>query len=136
MSGLRNEKEPSLQYDMKLLAVDIPMESGPDQRLFLVGDEQEYKVGGALISSLSEVHIYSFLIGQTNTKQIEPGNLVPLNVVSCIGRGVLIAPFRIILFCLNCSFGNQNFPMPANIKVVAIGSLPLMLLISRSLQDN
>jgi len=134
MSGLHNEKEPSLQYGMKVLAVDIPMESGPDQRLFLVGDEQEYKVGGGLTSHLSEVH--SFLIGQTNTKQIEPGNLVPLNVVSCIGRGVLIAPFRIILFCLNCSFGNQNFPMPANIKVVAIGSLPLMLLISRSLQDN
>ncbi|KAG2630054.1 hypothetical protein PVAP13_3KG517800 [Panicum virgatum] len=54
MSGLHNEKEPSLQYGMKVLAVDIPMESGPDQRLFLVGDEQEYKVSGALISSLSE----------------------------------------------------------------------------------
>jgi len=40
---LHNEKEPSLQYGMKVLAVDIPMESGPDQRLFLVGDEQEYK---------------------------------------------------------------------------------------------
>jgi len=54
MSGLRNEKEPSLQYDMKVLAVDIPMESGPDQRLFLVGDEQEYKVGGGLISELRD----------------------------------------------------------------------------------
>lgn len=43
-----------LQYDMKLLAVDIPMASGPDQRLFLVGDEQEYKVGGGLISELRE----------------------------------------------------------------------------------
>ena len=43
-----------LQYDMKLLAVDIPMESGPDQRLFLVGDEQEYKVGGGLISELRD----------------------------------------------------------------------------------
>ena len=54
MSGLHNEKEPSLQYDMKVLAVDIPMESGPDQRLFLVGDEQEYKVGGGLISELRD----------------------------------------------------------------------------------
>lgn len=44
----------SLQYDMKLLAVDIPMASGPDQRLFLVGDEQEYKVGGGLISELRD----------------------------------------------------------------------------------
>lgn len=43
-----------LQYDMKLLAVDIPMASGPDQRLFLVGDEQEYKVGGGLISELRD----------------------------------------------------------------------------------
>ncbi|AQK90436.1 hypothetical protein ZEAMMB73_Zm00001d008689 [Zea mays] len=41
-------------YDMKLLAVDIPMASGPDQRLFLVGDEQEYKVGGGLISELRD----------------------------------------------------------------------------------
>jgi hypothetical protein len=39
---------------MKLLAVDIPMASGPDQRLFLVGDEQEYKVGGGLISELRD----------------------------------------------------------------------------------
>lgn len=43
-----------LQYDMKLLAVDIPMASGPDQRLFLVGDEEEYKVGGGLISELRD----------------------------------------------------------------------------------
>jgi hypothetical protein len=42
------------QYDMKLLAVDIPMASGPDQRLFLIGDEQEYKVGGGLISELRD----------------------------------------------------------------------------------
>ena len=67
MSGLHNEKEPSLQYDMKVLAVDIPMVSGPDQRLFLVGDEQEYKVGGGLTSRLLEVH--SFLIGQSNTNK-------------------------------------------------------------------
>jgi len=39
---------------MKLLASDLPMESGPDQRLFLVGDEQEYKVCGGLISELRD----------------------------------------------------------------------------------
>ncbi|KAJ4831384.1 LOW QUALITY PROTEIN: hypothetical protein Tsubulata_044210 [Turnera subulata] len=41
-------------HDMKLLAVDIPMASGPDQRLFLIGDENEYKVGGGLISELRD----------------------------------------------------------------------------------
>jgi len=39
---------------MKLLAVDVPMASGPDQRLYLIGDEQEYKVGGGLISELRD----------------------------------------------------------------------------------
>ncbi|PKU64869.1 hypothetical protein MA16_Dca022318 [Dendrobium catenatum] len=39
---------------MKLLAVDIPIASGPDQRIFLIGDEQEYKVGGGLISELRD----------------------------------------------------------------------------------
>lgn len=39
---------------MKLLAVDIPMASGPDQRLFVVGDEKEYKVGGGLVSELRD----------------------------------------------------------------------------------
>lgn len=39
---------------MKLLAVDVPMASGPDQRLFLIGDEEEYKVGGGLISQLRD----------------------------------------------------------------------------------
>ncbi|KAG9155122.1 hypothetical protein Leryth_011098 [Lithospermum erythrorhizon] len=42
------------QYDMKLLAVDIPMASGPDQRLFLIGDEEEYRIGGGLISELRD----------------------------------------------------------------------------------
>ncbi|OMO66705.1 hypothetical protein CCACVL1_21007 [Corchorus capsularis] len=42
------------QHDIKLLAVDIPMASGPDQRLFLIGDEEEYKVGGGLISELRD----------------------------------------------------------------------------------
>lgn len=42
------------QYDMKLLAVDIPMATGPDQRLFLIGDEEEYRVGGGLISELRD----------------------------------------------------------------------------------
>ncbi|KAL0321740.1 UNVERIFIED_CONTAM: hypothetical protein Scaly_2470400 [Sesamum calycinum] len=40
------------KYDMRLLAVDIPMASGPDQRLFLMGDNEEYKIGGGLISEL------------------------------------------------------------------------------------
>ncbi|KAL5228418.1 hypothetical protein ABZP36_016683 [Zizania latifolia] len=43
-----------VRYDMKLLAVGITMASGPDQRLFLVGDAQEYKVGGGLISELRD----------------------------------------------------------------------------------
>ncbi|KAL3834731.1 hypothetical protein ACJIZ3_009467 [Penstemon smallii] len=42
------------QYDMKLLAVDIPMASGPDQRLYLIGDEEEYRIGGGLISELRD----------------------------------------------------------------------------------
>ncbi|CAG7908336.1 unnamed protein product [Brassica rapa] len=33
-------KKKKGQYDMKLLAVDIPMVSGPDQRLLLIGDEE------------------------------------------------------------------------------------------------
>ncbi|KAJ6819020.1 uncharacterized protein M6B38_404985 [Iris pallida] len=47
-------KKKKGQYDMKLLAVDIPMAAGPDQRIFLIGDEQEYKVGGGLISELRD----------------------------------------------------------------------------------
>ncbi|KAF2305798.1 hypothetical protein GH714_008200 [Hevea brasiliensis] len=47
-------KKKKGQYDMKLLAVDIPMALGPDQRLFLIGDEDEYKVGGGLISELRD----------------------------------------------------------------------------------
>jgi hypothetical protein len=39
---------------VKLLAVDIPMASGPDQRLFVIGDEKEYRVGGGLISELRD----------------------------------------------------------------------------------
>lgn len=39
---------------MKLLAVDIPTASGTDQRLFLLGDDEEYKVGGGLISELRD----------------------------------------------------------------------------------
>ncbi|KAJ9539859.1 hypothetical protein OSB04_026365 [Centaurea solstitialis] len=42
------------KYDMKLLSVDIPMATGPDQRLFLIGDEEEYRVGGGLISELRD----------------------------------------------------------------------------------
>lgn len=44
----------SLQYDMKLLAVDIPMATGPDQRIFLIGDDEEYRVGGGLINELRD----------------------------------------------------------------------------------
>lgn len=47
-------KNKSGQYDMKLLSVDIPMATGPDQRLFLIGDEAEYRVGGGLISELRD----------------------------------------------------------------------------------
>ncbi|CAI9091916.1 OLC1v1027036C1 [Oldenlandia corymbosa var. corymbosa] len=42
------------QYDMKLLAVDIPMARGPDQRIYLVGDDEEYRVGGDIISELRD----------------------------------------------------------------------------------
>ncbi|KAL2227315.1 uncharacterized protein LOC105160777 [Sesamum indicum] len=45
-------KKKKGQYDIRLLAVDIPMVSGPDQRLFLIGDNEEYKIGGGLISEL------------------------------------------------------------------------------------
>eukprot|EP00262_Sarcandra_glabra_P006687 TRINITY_DN1912_c0_g1_i1.p1 TRINITY_DN1912_c0_g1~~TRINITY_DN1912_c0_g1_i1.p1 ORF type:complete len:428 (+),score=58.53 TRINITY_DN1912_c0_g1_i1:160-1284(+) len=47
-------KKKKGQYDVKLLAVDIPMTTGPDQRLFLIGDEREYRVGGGLISVLRD----------------------------------------------------------------------------------
>ncbi|XP_023553771.1 uncharacterized protein LOC111811213 [Cucurbita pepo subsp. pepo] len=47
-------KKKKGQYDMKLLAVDIPMASGPDQRLYLIGNEEEYKIGGGLISELRD----------------------------------------------------------------------------------
>ncbi|WZZ48138.1 hypothetical protein YC2023_048245 [Brassica napus] len=40
-------KKKKGQYDMKLLAVDIPMASGPDQRLYLIGDEEGYKEDAA-----------------------------------------------------------------------------------------
>ncbi|KAD5961533.1 hypothetical protein R6Q59_014306 [Mikania micrantha] len=42
------------KYDMKLLSVDLPMATGPDQRLFLIGDEEEYRIGGGLISELRD----------------------------------------------------------------------------------
>ncbi|XP_027367514.1 uncharacterized protein LOC113873550 [Abrus precatorius] len=47
-------KKKKGQYDMKLLAIDVPMASGPDQRLYLIGDEEEYRVGGGLISELRD----------------------------------------------------------------------------------
>ena len=42
------------QYNIKLLAVDIPTAAGIDQRIFLIGDEAEYRVGGGLISELRD----------------------------------------------------------------------------------
>ncbi|KAK4433456.1 hypothetical protein Salat_1107900 [Sesamum alatum] len=47
-------KKKKGQYDMRLLAVDIPTANGPDQRLFLIGDDEEYKIGGGLISELRD----------------------------------------------------------------------------------
>ncbi|XP_047940120.1 uncharacterized protein LOC125187551 isoform X1 [Salvia hispanica] len=47
-------KKKKGQYDMKLLAVDVPVATGPDQRLFLIGDEEEYRIGGGLISELRD----------------------------------------------------------------------------------
>ncbi|KAK6929581.1 hypothetical protein RJ641_005786, partial [Dillenia turbinata] len=47
-------KKKKGQYDMKLLAIDIAMTNGPDQRIFLIGDEEEYNVGGGLISELRD----------------------------------------------------------------------------------
>ncbi|BBN01689.1 hypothetical protein MPTK1_2g09490 [Marchantia polymorpha subsp. ruderalis] len=46
-------KKKKGKYDFKLLAVDVPT-AGADQRLFLIGDEDEYKVGGGLISELRD----------------------------------------------------------------------------------
>ncbi|KAK9167876.1 hypothetical protein Syun_000016 [Stephania yunnanensis] len=47
-------KKTKGQYDMKLLAVDVPMVAGPDQRFFLIGNEEEYQIGGGLISELRD----------------------------------------------------------------------------------
>ncbi|GMH19344.1 hypothetical protein Nepgr_021185 [Nepenthes gracilis] len=47
-------KKQKGEYIMKLLAVDIPMASGPDKRLFIAGDEEEYRVGGGLIAELRD----------------------------------------------------------------------------------
>ncbi|CAO2816076.1 unnamed protein product [Amaranthus hypochondriacus] len=47
-------KKKDGKYDVRLLAVDIPMASGPDQRLFLIGDEDEYRLGGGLIGELRD----------------------------------------------------------------------------------
>ena len=46
-------KKKKGQYDFKLLAVDIPT-AGADHRVYLIGDEQEYQVGGGLISVLRD----------------------------------------------------------------------------------
>lgn len=41
------------QYEFKMLAVDVAI-PGAEQRLFLVGDELEYKVGGGLLGQLRD----------------------------------------------------------------------------------
>ncbi|XP_024395053.1 uncharacterized protein [Physcomitrium patens] len=46
-------KKKGGQYDFKLLAVDIPT-IGADHRVYLIGDENEYRVGGGLISDLRD----------------------------------------------------------------------------------
>lgn len=46
-------KKKKGQYDFKLLAIDVAS-PGADQRVFIIGDEVEYKVGGGLISQLRD----------------------------------------------------------------------------------
>ncbi|CAM6006065.1 unnamed protein product [Sphagnum balticum] len=46
-------KKKKGQYDFKLLAVDIPT-AGAEHRVYLIGDEAEYRVGGGLISVLRD----------------------------------------------------------------------------------
>jgi len=52
---------------MKLLAVDIPMASGPDQRLYLIGNEEEYRVGDGLIAELRDPIVKAMAV----TKELE-----------------------------------------------------------------
>lgn len=47
-------KKKKGQYDIRLLAVDIPIAQGPDQRIFVIGDEDEYRIGGGLIAELRD----------------------------------------------------------------------------------
>ena len=42
-----------LQYDFKLLAIDVAI-PGAEQRIYIVGDESEYNVGGGLIGQLRD----------------------------------------------------------------------------------
>jgi hypothetical protein len=46
-------KKKKGQYDFKLLAVDIPT-AGAEHRVYVIGDEAEYRVGGGLISVLRD----------------------------------------------------------------------------------
>ncbi|KAI5081729.1 hypothetical protein GOP47_0001472 [Adiantum capillus-veneris] len=46
-------KKKKGKYEFKLLAIDVAV-PGAEQRLFLVGDEMEYKVGGGLIGQLRD----------------------------------------------------------------------------------
>ncbi|CAM6072363.1 unnamed protein product [Sphagnum tenellum] len=45
--------EVKKRYDFKLLAVDIPT-AGAEHRVYVIGDEAEYRVGGGLISVLRD----------------------------------------------------------------------------------
>ncbi|KAL9229526.1 hypothetical protein vseg_004984 [Gypsophila vaccaria] len=60
-------KKKKGKYDVKLLAVDVPMASGPDQRIFLVGGEDEYRIGGGLIAELRDPVIHAMAA----TKELE-----------------------------------------------------------------
>ncbi|KAJ8431488.1 hypothetical protein Cgig2_032259 [Carnegiea gigantea] len=60
-------KKSKGKYDMKLLAVDIPMASGPDQRLYLIGNEEEYRLGDGLIAELRDPVVKAMAV----TKELE-----------------------------------------------------------------
>ncbi|KAJ8428005.1 LOW QUALITY PROTEIN: hypothetical protein Cgig2_032342 [Carnegiea gigantea] len=54
------------KYDMKLLAVDIPMASGRDQR-YLIGNEEVYRLGDGLIAELRDPVVKAMAV----TKELE-----------------------------------------------------------------
>ncbi|GKB40784.1 hypothetical protein Tco_0885726 [Tanacetum coccineum] len=44
------ESDDACRFIIMICSIDLPMAARPDKRLFLIGDEEEYKVGGGLIS--------------------------------------------------------------------------------------